>query len=99
MRIENLKLIKSSRKTGHPNIDCELWLRNAVIGNDYGLANQIIYTSHGYGKILVARVVYKDGCTFGDNHVCMVESEKVVSIYHISSTPGHSWSMVFKKNK
>lgn len=96
MKMNNLKLVCSTRATSHLKANCSLLIRKALIGKDFGLANQVAYTAQNYEQLYVVRVVYEDGY-FGDNLVGIKNYNNCIFIHHISHTPGHTWTMKFDK--
>ena len=95
---KNVTLVKATRNSSHLNQKCELLIRKAILGQDYGLANQVVYTTYDYEKLYIIRVLYSDGMIFGDVLVGIKRlGNGIIQTEHISNRDGHSWTMTFQE--
>ena len=97
MKKNNLTLINATRNSSHIGSRCDLLIRRAELGKDYGIINLMFYTEHGYKDLYVIRVLYHDNMQYGDVVVGIKKTNNILRCEHISGREGHSWAMDFKE--
>lgn len=94
----NLTLVNATRCSSHVGTKCDLLIRRAVLGKDYGLSNLLLYKTHGYNDLYVIRVLYHDNMQYGDAVVGIKKINDTLHCEHVSSRgEEHTWVMEFKE--
>lgn len=93
LKITNLKVVESTRKTSHMGSKCKLEAREAFLMKDYGFTQRIIYQAHGHDQMSRAMIYYNDGMVLPTGVVALVKEGNIIIVKHIGSVEEHSWEM------